>query len=212
MRAIVVAAMVAFSMFPTGEALGQELTANEILDNLTASDITESLVAFNGFVGNPGIGGMKITLENEPGQPDTEYSKGHFLLQKGFWLPGRNLAIYGALDLGRVKQDDPFIAENTRGEPVRFDMDRKIDTGRIGLGIAFMATRHVRIRPYFSFALSRIESKSNISSAVDISTFTPEIQAAFTDWKEQSRTFAGTIDVKYKRIWEQKKRFEPSIN
>jgi len=194
-------------------AYGQGLSPRDALNRLTAEDISEVLINLTSFANDPGVGGTKLNVSTSGGQEDLTYSKAHFRVDRDFWLPDRNLAIYGDIDFSFLDVDDDYFSENTLGERVVFIGDRDLYSGRIGLGVAHMITDHIKIRPFVSAALTHIESKTSVIGNIDIAQLPPALATALLDWSTNAWTVAGTLNVKYDRFWgEEEERFEVELD
>ncbi|MFQ5992414.1 MAG: hypothetical protein ACE5NA_08255 [Nitrospiraceae bacterium] len=190
-------------------AYGQGLSPGDVLKRLAAEDISETLLNLVSFTNDPGVGGATFKVKADGGQTDITYSKVNIRIDKDFWLPDRNLAIYGDINFSFLNVDDEFFRENALGERVFFNGDRNFYSGRIGLGVSHMITDHIRIRPFVSAALTRIESKTDVSGNINIAQLPPALATALLDWSTNAWTVAGTLNAKYDRFWgEEEERFE----
>ncbi len=194
-------------------AYGQGLSPQVALNRLTAEDLAESLITLTSFTNDPGVGGAKFNVSTGGGQTELAYSKSHIRLDHDFWLPDRNLAIYGDISFSFLDVDDEFFAENALGQQVFFEGDRNLYSGRIGLGVTHMITDHIRIRPFVSAALTRIESKTDFIGNLNIAQLPPVLAVGLLDWSTNAWTVAGTLNAKYDRFWgEEEERLEVELN
>jgi hypothetical protein len=179
-------------------AYGQVLSPDDVLDKLTAKDLTDSLIALVNFNTTPGISGTRLNVDTGDGNPDLRYDKVSFYIPMSWSTTNPKLKIRSQIAFGTLQVEDSFFAKNTQGQTIRFDAEREIYSGRIGLGVDYYPAPKWRIIPYIAFAPSKLKSQTQVQGgSLNLGNLTPVEQALVTDWETNAWTLAAVLETRY---------------
>gem|GEM_PF-6979094 len=173
------------------------LAVEEGEDILVGAQAKEALIAFTNFVIGPGIPGTRLAVNRGGGRSDERLSILKGSLQPEFDLPSDRWRLRLDGGLGYVAASTPIDVSNGT-EPVRFDTERQLLSGRIGAGGSWQWFEHIDVRPMLSVAVSRIESTADTEGLVP---FTRASQADLVDWRVNVASIFGSLEIDYDQFW-----------
>jgi len=173
------------------------LSVQEGEDILVGSDAKEALIAFTNFVIGPGIPGTRLAVNRGGGRADERLSILKGSLQPEFDLPSERWRLRLDGGLGYVAATTPIDISNGT-EPVRFDTERQLLSGRIGAGGSYLWFEHVDVRPMLSVAVSQIKSTADTNGVIP---FARASQADIIDWRVNVASLFGSLEIDYDQFW-----------
>ncbi len=166
----------------------------ENISDLSTSDVRQALIAFVDISTSPGVEGSSITVDQTKRQSDMWRSSLGFSAE--FSLKPNIYNGYWGVALIGGGLDDRFELLDDFGDPVEIQLKRDIVALRGLFGLSFPIDEHIKIRPFASLILSRIETESTATGELFSGSGGDE-DSFFRAHTVDSVTGAGSVDVLY---------------
>lgn len=173
--------------------IAQEVEIPRDLVELTLEDVRESLIAFVNLSTTPGLDGATFSVD-EPNR-DSDLVRGSLGYASDLTLKDYVLDAYWGIALAYGSLEDQVDVLNAERRPIRLDVDRDILSLRGSTGLSMPITQHLKLRPYLSLAVSRLETSTQIR---ELGSSTP-LPEAWLDSEVDALSTSGTLEAVYDR-------------
>jgi hypothetical protein len=170
-------------------------------DEARSSKIGQQLITLISFTATPGVSGAKFKVSRDDGDPDYDLSKLNIGGGKALPIDGFAPDLYVEGGIGYLKTDEnSFGRETVDNSKVLAKTDRKVYSGRLGVGLSWTFAEHFRVTPILRGAISKFDNETGLGE-LDENGGTPD-DIINLDWKLWAASVGGALELGYDRLYQ----------